>query len=91
MTTVCEIFKEFGKLEDHFDITQMLKVLKINDWLKIKPFEHYLTPLSKSIKIVRDTLLKMEKDGPLRMKYIIENNEELQTQTIDMVKKDIIT
>lgn len=33
----------------------------------------------------------MEKDGPLRMKYIIENNEELQTQTIDMVKKDIIS
>ena len=68
----------------------MLKTLKIEDWKNIKPFEHFLTPLDKSIRVVRDTLLQMEKDGPLKMKYIIENNKELQEQTIDMVKKDIV-
>ena len=35
LTKVCEIFKEYGvddKLEDHFDIKQMLKMQKIENW-----------------------------------------------------------
>lgn len=77
LTGICEIFKDYGKLADHFDIRQMLKVLKIEDWKTIEPFCHYLTPLNKSISSVRETLLKMHKLGPLRMKYKIENNDEL--------------
>ena len=32
----------------------------------------------------------MEKDGPLRCKYIIEENKELQDLTLTMVKQDHI-
>jgi len=35
LTKVCEIFEEYGteaKLEDHFDIKQMLKMQKIPNW-----------------------------------------------------------
>lgn len=87
---VCDIFKEHGSnpLNDHYDIKQMLKTLKIKDWRIIKPFSFYLTPLEDSIKVVRTSLIKMHKDGPLFMKYIIELNEELLSQTKDMVKKD---
>lgn len=66
----------------------MLKVLKIDNWKAIKPFYHYLTPLEDSIKVVRTTLLKMHKGGPLFIKYIVENNTELQKETITMVKAD---
>ena len=88
LTGVCEIFKDFGSLNDHFDIKQMLKTLKIPDWKQIPPFAFYLNPLEANIKTVRNTLLKMHKEGPLRMKYIIENNTELQDQTKAMVKTD---
>lgn len=66
----------------------MLKVLKIPNWKSIAPFAFYLNPLDADITIVRKSLLKMHKLGPLRMKYIIENNLELQKETMDMVKKD---
>jgi hypothetical protein len=68
----------------------MLKVLKIQNWKSIAPYNFYLTPLEDSIKVVRNDLLKMHKDGPLFMKYIIENNVGLQSDTQAMVKKDII-
>ena len=34
LTGVCEIFRDFGteKLEDHFDIKQMMKISKIDNW-----------------------------------------------------------
>lgn len=32
MTTCCQIFKDYGTLNDHFDIRQMIKTLKIDDW-----------------------------------------------------------
>ena len=40
MTGVCEIFKDYGDdiLEDHFNIKQMLFILKIEDWVLVKPF-----------------------------------------------------
>ena len=66
----------------------MLKTLKIESWKQIPPFNYYLTPLEKNIKTVRTTLIKMHKDGHLRIKYIIENNTELQDQTKAMVKSD---
>ena len=37
---------------------------------------------------MRNTLLGMEKLGPLRIKYIIEKNVELQDQVKAMVKQD---
>jgi hypothetical protein len=48
--------------------------MKIPNWKEIVPFEYYLSPLENEIKILRDQLLKMRKDGPLRIKYIIEDN-----------------
>jgi hypothetical protein len=66
----------------------MLKILKINQWKEIAPFKHYLTPLEDSIKVLRTSLVKMHKGGPLLIKYVIENNSELQKETITMVKAD---
>jgi len=91
---VCEIFKEFGvdnKLEDHFDIKQMLKMQKIEDWKTIKPFWYFITPLMDAINKVRKDLLTMHTNGPLMIKYIIELNVDLKKNVIDMVKKDVIT
>jgi len=69
-----------------------LKTLKIANgkWPEIMPFEHYLTPMKGALQKVRDCLTKMEKDGPLLCKYIIEENQELQDLTITMVKQDHI-
>ena len=39
---------------------------------------------------MRECLLKMEKDGPLFCKYIIEQNKELMDLTIIMVRKDLL-
>jgi len=36
-----------------------------------------LDPLDKALTTVRNRLLKMEKEGVLYIKYIIENNTEL--------------
>ena len=94
LTKVCEIFKEYGpdnKLEDHFDIKQMLKMQKIPKWQVIKPFWYFVTPLNNSIGKVRKDLLKMQSDGVLMIKYIIEENDELKKDVIDMVKNDVIT
>ena len=60
-----------------YDIPQLIHTLKIQNWKKIVPFEFYLTPLQKSLKDVRDELSKLEKDGVLLVKYIVENNEDL--------------
>lgn len=73
-TGVCDIYKEFGKLNNPYDIKQMLHVLKIEQWPKVRPFEYYLTPLKQSITTVRSTLLEMNKLGHLRIKYVIEDN-----------------
>lgn len=60
-----------------FDIPQLILTLKIDGWKKVVPFEFYLSPLQKSLKDVRDELSKLEKDGVLLCKYVVENNEEL--------------
>jgi len=56
----------------------MTQTLKIKDWKEIVPFAFYLHPMQKLITDVRATLLNMEKLGPLRIKYIIEKNVELE-------------
>lgn len=88
LTGVCQIFKDYGDLKDHFDIKQMLKVKKIDNWEKVPPFKFYLSPLDAAITKVRKNLMKMEKDGVLFIKYKIEENTQLQLDIIDMVKQD---
>jgi len=78
MTGVLDILKEFGTLDQSYDITQMLTTLKTEDWQHIVPFAYYLNPLQARITEVRKTLLGMEKLGVLRIKYIVEDNKELQ-------------
>jgi len=77
-TGVCDILKLYGSLDQVYDITQMLHTLKIEKWNEIVPFAFYLHPLEKLINVLRTTLLGMEKLGPLRIKYIIEKNVEMQ-------------
>lgn len=66
----------------------MITTLKIQNWKTIVPFNFYLTPMSNQIKKVRDILLKMEKDGHLRIKYVIEDNRELKDEVTAMIKLD---
>lgn len=66
----------------------MIMTLKIDNWKEIVPFAFYLHPMQKLITEVRNTLLGMDKLGPLRIKYIIEHNEELENQIKAMVKQD---
>jgi len=66
----------------------MLTIMKTEDWENCPPLSFYLTPLQKAIRTVRDELLKMNKEGELRCRYIIELNTELMAKTIEMVKKD---
>ena len=54
----------------------MMNTLKTENWRDIIPFAFYLEPLLKKINEMRKTLLNMHKLGPLRIKYIIEDNEE---------------
>lgn len=68
----------------------MLYVLKIDNWRNIKPFHFYLHPLEEALNAVIKELLRMRKDGILRSKYYIENNEQLQTLIIKMVEQDIV-
>ena len=38
---ICRIFREFGKLQDPFNMAQMLKVLKTDNWVNIHPLHFY--------------------------------------------------
>ena len=77
LTGVCEILREYGNLEDVFDIRQMIKTLKIEKWKECVPFAYYLNPLNDNITVVRKTLLDMHKKGHLLIKYVVEHNTEL--------------
>lgn len=66
----------------------MLEILKTKDWRDIPPFEYYLTPLQLALDKVIAELLRMQKEGPLRSRYYIELNEELQNLVIEMVRLD---
>lgn len=91
MTNVCDIFKEYGNMKDHpFDIKQMVKTLKIEDWKEIIPFRYYLTPLEQALNKVRKELIRMHEVGHLQIKYIVEDNEDLQAFMTDLVAKDLL-
>ena len=64
----------------------MLKIINIPDWKECKPFYYFLTPLSDAITKVRNDLLKMDEEGHLFIKYIVEENEGLKKDTIFMTK-----
>jgi hypothetical protein len=68
----------------------MLHVLKIEHWEKVRPFEFYMTPLKQAITKVRSSLLEMNRLGHLRIKYVIEKNEELAKEIDVMVQKDMV-
>lgn len=87
-TNFNDVIKQFGKLEDLYDVRQELETLKIKDWRNIPPLEYYLAPLANKLHAVRTELLKMRELGPDRCKYILEDNTELQTRIIDMVAQD---
>jgi hypothetical protein len=55
----------------------MLKILKTENWQNIPPLNFYFTPLHNAVTDVRQCLLKMNEEGILRCKYIIEDNTEL--------------
>lgn len=88
MTKICEIFTLFGNLEDHYNIRQMLEVLKTKDWKEIHPFAFYLQPLRDALDDVIKELLRMQKAGPLRNHYILEKNTDLMDKIVTMVKLD---
>ena len=85
MTKVCEIFTSYGRLKESFNIKQMLTTLKTPEWQQSPPLAFYLTPLKDAVRDCRDCLLKMDKEGPLHCRYIIEDNTELQDKTILMI------
>ena len=62
--------------------------MKIPDWENIVPFRTYLIPLKNDLKSVRDELLEMDKRGHLLIRYIIEDNKELQTRMKQLVNND---
>ena len=64
--------------------------LKIPDWKDIVPFAFYLNPVEKSIKELRELVQSMKDKGPLHIKYVLEENEELQNKCIQMVNNDYI-
>ena len=68
----------------------MLTILKIENWRNIKPFHYYLQPLQDALDSVIEELLRMRKAGPLRSKYRLEENEELQKRIIHMNELDIV-
>ena len=88
MTKICEIFTLFGKLENPYNIRQMLEVLKTPNWKDIHPFAFYLQPLRDALDDVIAELLRMQKAGFLRSHYILELNTELMDKIITMVKCD---
>ena len=61
-------------------------MLKTANWENIEPFHFYMMPLRKKLDDVIKCLLDMNKAGPLRCKYQIELNTELQDKVITMCK-----
>jgi hypothetical protein len=89
LTTICDILRDYGDLKESYNIKQMLSIMKTENWNEIVPFRFYLKPLLDSINKTRKGLLDMNTRGPLQVKYIIENNTEMQDNIREMAKKDI--
>jgi len=62
--------------------------LKIENWKEIVPFRTYLYPLLENLTSTRAELLEMNKRGHLLIKYIVEDNKELQTRMKGLVNCD---
>ena len=88
LTAILEILKTYGTLQYHFNIPQMIKTMKIENWKLCRPFQFYMSEMEDKIKKVRQELLDMEKRGPLRNWYWIEKNEVMANLMEDMVKCD---
>lgn len=43
ITNILDILKTFGDLKQHYNIPQMLKTMKIKNWVNIRPFQYYLS------------------------------------------------
>lgn len=67
----------------------MLTVLKTKEWNKCPPLAFYFQPLLDALTDTRQWLLKMNEDGILRCKYVVEDNTELMEKTIATVQKDL--
>ena len=66
-----------------------MKTFKIKDWKKSIPFRYYLFPLEDALNKVRKELLRMDEVGHLLIKYIVEDNEELQRLMSKLVEMDL--
>ena len=89
-TKICDLFRDYGRLQGFYDIRQMLTILKTEDWREVPPLFFYLDPLQRALDKVEAILLHMHKLGVLRIEYIIENNKELEDAIIHMVDMDNI-
>lgn len=91
LSILCNIFKEYGSLKDKIiNIKQMLHVLKTPGWRESPPLAFYFHPLNDAIREVRDCLLKMNEEGILHCKYVLELNEELMAKCLTMVERDFV-
>lgn len=88
LTNVLEILKAHGDLTYHFNIPQMLKTMKIPNWLKIRPFEYYLSQMKERIDAARAELLHLHEKGHLWRKYEIPKNKKMQDLVISMCQYD---
>ena len=93
-TKVCDILAVYPaldekKLDDPYDIQQMLEVLKTENWPQIPPLNFYMKPLREALDNVIAILIEMRKKGALQCSYIIERNDAMQKAVIEMVKRDV--
>jgi len=65
-----------------------LAVLKTDNWRNIVPFNFYFKPLREKLDDVIGCLNAMRKAGPLRSRYVCENNNELLEKIVAMAKCD---
>lgn len=77
------------KLTDPFDIRQMLKTIRIENWPNIHPLAYYMTPLKDAFDTVVKEMLEMHKLGPLRCKYIVEMNHEMREKVLALIGHDV--
>ena len=88
LTRICVVLSQYGGLEDIFDIQQMMNIQRQDNLRDVVPFAHHLTPLTNSLNEVQQTLLEMDRLGPLRIKYTIEDNKLLQDGVAKMIQCD---
>lgn len=68
----------------------MIETLKTPDWRKIPPFEYYFSPLQAYLDQSVATLVKMQKDGKLRVRYEISFNDPMNDHISLTIEQDNI-